>query len=60
MDKTSKAISGLEAGKLIIQKPNKYLTDPEKHKIIQELLGSGCTKAEIWQKYSPLARKLLP
>jgi len=52
MDKTSKSISGLREGKIIIQKPNKYFTDTEKHQIIQELLDSGCTKAEIWQKYT--------
>jgi transposase-like protein len=52
MDKKSKAISGLRSGKIIIQKPNKYFTDSEKHQIIQELLDSGCTKAEIWEKYT--------
>lgn len=52
MDRKSKAISGLGSGRIIIQKPNKYFTDAEKHQIIQELLDSGCTKAEIWQKYT--------
>jgi transposase-like protein len=52
MDKKSKPISGLREGKIIIQKPNKYFTETEKHQIIQELLDSGCTKAEIWQKYT--------
>jgi hypothetical protein len=52
MDKTSKSISGLREGKIIIQKPNKYFTDSEKHQIIQELLDSRSTKAEIWQKYT--------
>jgi transposase-like protein len=52
MDKKSKLISGLREGKIIIQKPNKYFTETEKHQIIQELLDSGCTKAEIWQKYT--------
>jgi hypothetical protein len=50
MDKKSKVISGLKTGKIIIQKPNKYFTDSEKHHIIQELLSSGCTKREIWEK----------
>lgn len=46
-------ISGLTSGKIIIQKPNRYFTESEKHQIIiQELLNSGCTKAEIWQKYT--------
>lgn len=52
MDKKSKVISGLKAGKIIIKKPNKYFTDSEKHHIIQELLNSGCTKQEIWEKYT--------
>ena len=52
MDKESKVISGLKTRKIIIQKPNKYFTDSEKHRIIQELLSSGCTKREIWEKYT--------
>ncbi len=51
MDKKSKPISGLKAGK-IIQKANKYFSEPEKHFIIQELLSTGCTKAQIWEKYT--------
>ena len=51
MDKKSKVILGLEAGK-IIQKANKYFLEPEKHFIIQELLATGCTKAQIWEKYT--------
>lgn len=52
MDKKSKVISGLKAGKIIIQKPNKYFTYSEKHHIVQELMSSGCTKQEIWEKYT--------
>jgi transposase len=52
MDKKSKFISGLKDGKIIIQKPNKYFSDTEKHHILQELLSSGCTKREIWEKYT--------
>ena len=52
MDTKSKVISGLRSGKIIIQKPNKYFTETEKHQIIRELLDSGCTKAEIWEKYT--------
>ncbi len=52
MDKKSKVISGLRTEKIIIQKPNKYFTDSEKHHIIQELLSSSCTKREIWEKYT--------
>lgn len=51
MDKKSKVILGLEAGK-IIQKANKYFSEPEKHFIIQELLSTKCTKAQIWEKYT--------
>jgi len=51
MDKKSKSISGLKAGK-IIQKANKYFSEAEKHFIIQELLSTGCTKAQIWEKYT--------
>lgn len=52
MDKKSKVISGLKDGKIIIQKPNKYFSDTEKHHILQELINSGCTKREIWKKYT--------
>jgi len=52
MDKKSKLISGLKDGKIIIQKPNKYFSDSEKHHILQELVNSGCTKQEIWEKYT--------
>jgi hypothetical protein len=51
MDKKSKQISGLKSGK-IIQKANKYFSKAEKHFIIQELLSTGCTKAQIWEKYT--------
>jgi len=51
MDKKSKSISGLKTGK-IIQKANKYFSEVEKHFIIKELLSTGCTKAQIWEKYT--------
>jgi transposase-like protein len=51
MDKKSKLISGLSNRK-IIQKPNKYFSDEEKHHIIQDLISSKCTKQEIWEKYT--------
>lgn len=51
MDKRSKLISGLTEQK-IVKKPNKYFTDSEKHLIIQEMLETGCTKREIWEKYT--------
>lgn len=52
MEKISKSISGLRDDKIIIKKGYKYFTDSEKHHIIQELLATGCTKAEIWEKYT--------
>ena len=34
----------------IIQKAiQKHLTEAEKHKIIQELISTQCTKVEIWE-----------
>lgn len=51
MEKRSKLISGLTDRK-IVQKPNKYFTDPEKHLIIQEMLETKCTKQEVWAKYT--------
>ncbi|MCC7444524.1 MAG: hypothetical protein IT263_06785 [Saprospiraceae bacterium] len=44
MDIKCKVISGLKSGKIIIQKPNKYFTDSEKHHILQVFMSSGCTK----------------
>ena len=38
--------------KKIIQKAGKYFTQEEKHKIIQELISTHCTKVEIWKKYT--------
>lgn len=38
--------------KKIIQKAGKYFTLEEKHKIIQELIATQCTKIEIWEKYT--------
>ena len=38
--------------KKIIQKAGKYFTEDEKHKIIQELISTQSTKAEIWEKYT--------
>jgi len=51
MDKKSKLISGLKENE-IIYRPNKHFTDSEKHLIIQEMLKSGCTKRDIWEKYT--------
>jgi transposase len=51
MDKKSKLISGLTDIK-IVRKPNMYFTEAEKHLIIKEMLETGCTKVEIWEKYT--------
>ncbi|MDY0143348.1 MAG: hypothetical protein RBR97_15790 [Bacteroidales bacterium] len=51
MRKKSKLISGLTDNK-IVRKPSKYFSDSEKHLIIQEMLKTGCTKVEIWEKYT--------
>jgi len=51
MEQESKVILGLKGSK-IVRKPNKYFTENEKHQIINELITSGCTKQEIWQKYT--------
>ena len=51
MDKKSKAILGLKRGN-IIQKSGKFFSEAEKHFIIQELLSTGSTKAQIWEKYT--------
>jgi hypothetical protein len=51
MDIKSKVISGLKKG-ILIQKAGKYFSETEKHFIIQELLSTGSTKAQIWEKYT--------
>lgn len=51
MDKKSKFISGLAEEK-IIKTPNNYYSDSQKHLIIQEMLKTGCTKRDIWEKYT--------
>ena len=50
MDKESKQISGLTG--VIIQKSGRYFSNAEKHLIIQELLSTGYSKAQIWEKYT--------
>lgn len=52
MNKKRKSISGLRLGKNIIQKSYSRFTESGKHQIIKEFLSSGCTKVEIWQKYT--------
>lgn len=38
--------------KKVIQKSQKDFGEAEKHAIIQELIETQCTKAEIWEKYT--------
>jgi transposase len=38
--------------KIIIPQAGKFFTEKERHKIIQELISTGCTKTEIWKKYT--------
>ena len=44
MEETSKVITGLRSGS--------SFTISERHQIIQEMLSSNCTRAEIWRKYT--------
>lgn len=39
----------------IIQKRGRYFADEEKHLIIQEYISCGCTKQEIWFKYTGMS-----
>jgi len=39
-------------GRKPIQKKNKQFTIEEQHVIIQELISHGCSKKEIWKKYT--------
>jgi transposase-like protein len=54
MDKKSKVILGLNHARVTtpIIGPNKHFTDSEKHQIIEEFFSIGCTKQEIWEKYT--------
>jgi transposase len=36
----------------VIQKPRRYFTETEKHEIIQAYLTKGCTKQEIWRRFT--------
>jgi len=44
MEEKSKVISGLRSGG--------SFTTEERHKIIQEMLSTNCTRVEIWRKYT--------
>ena len=36
----------------IVKKQGKYFTQEEQHAIIQEMITNGCSKKEIWKKYT--------
>jgi len=38
--------------KKLVKKAGKHFSVEDQHKIIQEMISSGCTKREIWQKYT--------
>jgi hypothetical protein len=38
--------------KKTVKKQGKYFTQQEQHAIIQEMISNGCTKKEIWKKYT--------
>ncbi|MBK9543147.1 MAG: hypothetical protein IPO49_12705 [Bacteroidetes bacterium] len=38
--------------KRIVQKVIRFFTEEEKHKIINDLISTGCTKTEVWKKYT--------
>jgi transposase len=38
--------------KKIIKKQGRYFTQEEQHAIIQEMISNGCSKKEIWKKYT--------
>lgn len=38
--------------KKTVKKQGKYFTQEEQHAIIQEMISKGCTKKEIWKKYT--------
>ena len=52
MDTKNRSISESKVSQLIILKDIKDFTDSDKHHIIQEYLITGCTKREIWKKYT--------
>jgi len=36
----------------VVKKAGKHFSVEDQHKIIQEMISSGCTKREIWKKYT--------
>lgn len=52
MDQKCKFISGQMGIKNIMPKSGKYYSTTEKHQIIEAYLTSGCSKRDIWEKYT--------
>ena len=52
MDKNSKFKTGLSIHGIVYPKPVSAFSESEKHQIIEEFLNSGCTKQQIWKKYT--------
>lgn len=38
--------------KKTVKKQDKYFTQQEQHAIIHEMISNGCTRKEIWKKYT--------
>lgn len=36
----------------LVKKAGKHFSVEDQHKIIQEMISCGCTKREIWKKYT--------
>lgn len=51
MNVKSKSISGFKT-KGTARRRKRYFSDSDKHFIIQEVLSTGCTKRDIWEKYT--------
>ena len=44
-------------GKIFFKKAGNLFTDEERHKIIEEYFSTGCSKLEIWQKYTSQSKE---
>lgn len=52
MEKTSKVILGQRCIKNSMPRSGNYYSHSEKCQIIEDYLSSGCSKREIWEKYT--------
>ena len=44
--------SSVNMSKKVVKKAGKYFSEEDQHMIIQEMISNGCTKKEIWKKYT--------